>query len=42
MSSVFIILGLVIALAGIAVVSLWVLTRGDYMVPATVTDDPSD
>ena len=41
MSSVFIILGLVIALAGIAVVSLWVVTRGDYTVPATVTDDPS-
>jgi proline iminopeptidase len=40
MSSVFIVLGFLIAGAGIAFVSLWVLTRGDYTVLATVTDDP--
>jgi proline iminopeptidase len=45
MSGVLIVLGLAIALAIAGAVTaaalLWIATRGDYPVPATVTDDPS-
>ena len=41
MGRVLIGLGLAVALAVMGAALMWVLTRGDYPVPATVVDDPS-